>query len=164
MPKEGFYIFTKNDIREGMKIGSDGIDDRDCNPNNNLREIFWPFKKDDLIPYYTGVAYAWGHVDKPARFKEKIDDTAKKYIAGARDHDYNPDSSTQGSPTDGYAGIDCSGFVQRLVMYNVANVENKWNVSEGVRGHCMPIAPKELKKGDFLVYQNKDGDYTHVVL
>src|SRR3989339_695079 len=83
----------------------DQIDDRRGKYNN---PVLWPFEKDHT---YTGMAYAYGGMDTPSGFATKLA-SSQKYIAGARnvDHQY-------GAPEGyaGYAGIDCSGLVSRLV-------------------------------------------------
>src|SRR3989339_1956254 len=68
----------------------------------------WPFEKDHT---YTGMAYAYGGMDTPSGFATKLA-SSQKYIAGARDVDHR-----QHAPEGyaGYAGIDCSGLVSRLV-------------------------------------------------
>ena len=103
LPEDTNFSFSLN-LTSSTKR-SDGIDDRKGNPSSDSR---WPFNKDQT---YTGMAYAYGGMDTPSGFATKLA-SSQKYIAGARDVDHR-----QHAPEGyaGYAGIDCSGLVSRLV-------------------------------------------------
>jgi len=111
----------------------------------------WPFEKDHT---YTGMAYAYGGMDTPSGFATKLA-SSQKYIAGARDVDHR-----QHAPEGyaGYAGIDCSGLVSRLVGINDQSL--RWNVANGVVNFCVKIDANNMGQGDLLV----NNSHKHVVV
>ncbi|MDI6641936.1 MAG: hypothetical protein QME68_06480, partial [Elusimicrobiota bacterium] len=133
--------------------GQDGIDDRrfswDSEKNKWIElDKNWPFIVNST---YTGEAYAWfydpnnsdlGGVDTLTRFEQKITATTEKWIAGSRSIDTIP------SGYDGFAGVDCSGFITKLWHYN----DPYGHLGTGLLGdYCIEIELSKMKKGDIFV-------------
>ena len=139
------------------RIQSDGKDDRRGNPESNIR---WPFYVGMPQVKGTGLAYAYGCMDSPEEFDLKIR-SSDKYIAGARMIDHNPAIGIPLLPPGyaGYAGIDCSGLVSRLV--GITDINKKWGVQNGdISYYCMQKNAAKIEPGDLLVYKT----YKHVVI
>ena len=139
-------------------IKPDGKDDR---RGKNDDPAWWPYVSGQGCE---GVAYAYGGLDSPLSFENRINTIAvKNYVAGSRATDYN---GIDKNPINyaGYAGVDCSGFVMRLVVGADVNIalKNKWNVGDWIRYYLVQKDPKDLKKGDVLVYLGAKGN--HVVV
>src|SRR3989339_1769324 len=129
---------------------SDTFDDR---RGINKNPYYWPYYLN--MPTVHGLAYAFGGMDSPEQFNLKIKSSGK-YIAGAREADY-----WAGVPGvyAGYAGIDCSGLVSRLV--GITDINKKWGVQNGdISYYCMQKNAAKIEPGDLLVYKT----YKHVVI
>jgi hypothetical protein len=132
--------------------GQDGVDDRayrwdDENNKWVYSENNWPYV---VGKSYTGEAYAYGYWDRYYNFGEKLSRVTEKWIAGKRPGD--PESVVG---YNGYTGIDCSGFVIRVLGLNVKED------TDGLTSLCLRISAEELKKGDIIVKTKPDG---HAVL
>ena len=147
----------------------DGIDDRMGAINNldgnNIIDIndisaqnrrYWPFVVGNTYP---GEAYAYGEWDTTTTFKNKLDSPVYNYIAGNV-------SSSQLLPVgyEGFTGIDCSGFVARLLGFTSGKIEDKIGTS-GLLNYTRSIMrATELKRGDILNRPKTNDVGGHVVV
>jgi hypothetical protein len=146
-----------------LPINPDGRDDRRGNPETDMR---WPYIENKFC---TGIAYAFGKIDSPLEFDSHINTlSSRNYIAGARQADTKDGCFPDQTRYEDYAGIDCSGFVMRLVGGSdisaaAWNNSNKWNVADYIRYYCVEKNPRDLAAGDVLVYLGPNNG-NHVVV
>ena len=112
-----------DETEQKLVDGSNGYDDRgetydEIEIDGMLKKIWkydtnlWPYQKDH---YYDCEAYAYGEEDIHTVFKEKVAGsgayTNQKWIAGKRSSDPG-----EVSGYNGYAGLDCSGFISNTQL------------------------------------------------
>ncbi|MDD5066371.1 MAG: hypothetical protein PHF84_04935, partial [bacterium] len=145
--------------------GKDQIDDRMWARDKNNR---W-YKSTDNWPYEVGVevrgeAYAWGGWgndivwgdDTTELFLERLNEQPpERFIAGARQEDVQEKVNGQwqnqvncGIPEGykGYTGIDCSGFISRVIK-----PEGGFRyTTAGLTNYCVRVPLDELRPGDLF--------------
>jgi len=150
--KDHVHNLTQED--ESKIGGTDGIDDRAFEWDDTLETpkwvyatTHWPFTRD--VPV-TGEAYAWGGskgsdlwgAETTADFSARVNGSG--WIAGAEAGDILP------SVYDGFAGVDCSGFVGNSLDINRFAVDHyKFNVAQ-VKERTASIKLEEIRPGNEL--------------
>ena len=99
----------------------------------------WPFSTGTVVD---GEAYAFSQNDDTALFNSKITHATEEWIAGRREEDSYP----PGGIYDGYAGLDCSGFLGNCMGLG------SYHSTLALLDLCIPVAPDQARKGDFLFY------------
>jgi len=154
------WTVSVNNILDVGEISGSGannkIDDRreaDIKAYPGEPNKWWPYEVYELSgKTYLGEAYAWGLWDTYTDFGKKIKAeapyTSQKWIAGKKEDNPGTVSGYQG-----YTGIDCAGFVSRMLQLS------EYHSTVGLESISIPVGLSDLKNGDIL---NAAGD--HVIL
>jgi len=139
-----------------MVPGGNGMDDRRefYNPETKSCEndsINWPFEVGNT---YLGEAYAYGGWDSVNEFTTNI---STNWIVGRRGigNPMVPEPLPSTGKYKGFTGIDCSGFVSRVINISAHN----WTGDLKTK-YAIQISPDKIKKGDLLFMVERN----HVVM